>query len=566
MSLEQETPPKGRIAILAEGLWEDAQPFFALSLRLQEAGYKSRLYASVSHHRVAVSFGDRLDMFQVDFDVEEFLRTHRSTVTAMCSADTKQYVDAFTNALDWVSYQEVYGTVFDDIVEYKPDLLIGSAYTGHFCLSLMEKHKIPFMSVWLWPVIPSKEYPSMSGENMFGTKLRFGLNYFTYYLESSLFFSSMSDDNNPVQRLREWLGLKRLSKRILTNLMFQPLFYNCVCVTEGLFLRPSDWPEQCIVCGPMMLTMKEQVKDVAPPSDALMDFLEAGRPPVYIGWGSMVCKSVARMTELAIRSLYLSRQRGIVLCSWARLGLNRLDPMMADIQELRDFAEKNVFFGDEFAHSWLFPQCRAAVIHGGASTTHAVLSAGIPVIVTPVFLDHISFGRMVTSKGVGMSTTVLPKLQPKELGAAIDKVVCDKDMARYAAELGKRMALEDGCTNVIQRMEQFMEERVHSGEAEKEFEAKFLSQLHRANEDVLSSAGSTAVTGLEMLANTVTFVGNTILTTFTGILGFERDPEDSAWSSHVGYDLGGLINTCTVGVIDFGVRKLVTTSNSRKKD
>ena len=54
----------------------------------------------------------------------------------------------------------------------------------------------------------------------------------------------------------------------------------------------------------------------------------------------------------------------------------------------------------EVPHDWLFPQVSAVVHHGGASTTAAVLRAGIPSVTVPFFADQPVWGEKLTRLGV----------------------------------------------------------------------------------------------------------------------------------------------------------------------
>ena len=63
--------------------------------------------------------------------------------------------------------------------------------------------------------------------------------------------------------------------------------------------------------GPLILP-GDVTNEKKPPDAALVAFLQQGGAPVYIGWGSMICKSPEHMAELAIRALYETGERGIV--------------------------------------------------------------------------------------------------------------------------------------------------------------------------------------------------------------------------------------------------------------
>src|SRR5439155_25864439 len=108
----------------------------------------------------------------------------------------------------------------------------------------------------------------------------------------------------------------------------------------------------------------EATRDWQPPA-RLSDFLEAGPPPVYVGFGSMHNRDAERVTELVVEALKLSGQRGILFTGWNGLG--------AVAGSDRLFALES-----DTPHDWLFPRMAAVVHHGGAGTTAAALRAGVP--------------------------------------------------------------------------------------------------------------------------------------------------------------------------------------------
>ena len=56
------------------------------------------------------------------------------------------------------------------------------------------------------------------------------------------------------------------------------------------------------------------------PPPELQSFLDAGDPPVYIGFGSMAGRDPQRLAALVSDALALSRQRGVLLTGWGGLG------------------------------------------------------------------------------------------------------------------------------------------------------------------------------------------------------------------------------------------------------
>ena len=75
------------------------------------------------------------------------------------------------------------------------------------------------------------------------------------------------------------------------------------------------------------------------PPPELTKFLEAGDPPVYIGFGSMKGNEVfcRKISAIAIGALKLAGQRGILLGGWAGLTSEVLDTSTEEGQALASF-------------------------------------------------------------------------------------------------------------------------------------------------------------------------------------------------------------------------------------
>ena len=91
-----------------------------------------------------------------------------------------------------------------------------------------------------------------------------------------------------------------------------------------------------------------------PPQD-LVEFMDAGEPPVYIGFGSMAGRSPEELSRLIVEALARCGRRGVLLTGWGGLHAGQ--------------APDNVFVAESIPHSWLFPRTAAVVHHGGAGTT-----------------------------------------------------------------------------------------------------------------------------------------------------------------------------------------------------
>ena len=167
----------------------------------------------------------------------------------------------------------------------------------------------------------------------------------------------------------------------------------------------------------------------------LLDFLEDGSPPIYIGFGSMSSRNPEQTTNLVLSALNETKQRAIMLSGWNGLRKNDLP--------------SSVFMVDSVPFSWLFPKIAAVVHPGGAGTTHYGLRAGVPSIIIPFFADQPFWGYRVAKLGLGPEPIPRKKLTAERLAKAILKAIDNKEMRQRAAELGKKLQGEKGVENAV---------------------------------------------------------------------------------------------------------------------
>jgi len=136
-------------------------------------------------------------------------------------------------------------------------------------------------------------------------------------------------------------------------------------------------------------------RDETPLPPKLESFLEAGPPPVYLGFGSMMDSDPARTTRLLLDAVERAGCRAILARGWAGLG----DGPLPDL----------VFGAGALPHASLFPRVAAVVHHGGAGTTTTAARSGVPQIVVPHLLDQHYWGHRTHLLGV--SPPPLPRLK-----------------------------------------------------------------------------------------------------------------------------------------------------------
>jgi sterol 3beta-glucosyltransferase len=184
--------------------------------------------------------------------------------------------------------------------------------------------------------------------------------------------------------------------------------------------------------------------DWTPPS-RLTDFLQAGEPPVYIGFGSMAGTDPRQTGSIVAEAITRAGVRAVVVSGW---GVIHLD----------DLSER-VLLLDQVPHDWLFPRTAAIVHHGGSGTTGAALAAGRPQVICPFVADQPFWAGRAHAVGVAPPPQPHRRLTAAGLTGAIQQALTDEQMAARAEQLGSRIRAENGVHTAVRVLETLVRSR-----------------------------------------------------------------------------------------------------------
>jgi sterol 3beta-glucosyltransferase len=195
--------------------------------------------------------------------------------------------------------------------------------------------------------------------------------------------------------------------------------------------RPRDWPEWAVLTGWLFVPARA---DWVPPQE-LVEFLDAGPPPIYVGFGSMV-RDAKRTTEIVLSVVRSSSQRFVLATGWGGLA--------------PDAVPGNAIVVRSVPHEWLFPRVAAVVHHAGAGTVGNGLRAGKPTVCCPFLGDHYFWSDAVSRIGAGPPPIPLHRLTVERLAAAIRIVTTDEAMRERVRRLGEKLRREDGVARAVE--------------------------------------------------------------------------------------------------------------------
>jgi sterol 3beta-glucosyltransferase len=409
-----------QILTIALGSQGDVQPYVAVGKGLKDAGHKVRVMTHVNYEKLVTSHG--LEFYPAKGNVQEIVSSPE--MQALLEQGNFLKINAYTAklaqdaAIDWARSGLVAAEGVDLILVGMGGLNVG--------ISLAQKFQIPLLPAFLFPFTPTRAFPGVLFPQSLG-KLGGTFNWLSHLL-----FRQMM-----------WQGFRKadsISRQQILNLPPAPFwgYYKSPILhryptiygfSPSILPQPADW-QNTIIVGDWFLAGN----DWTPPAD-LVEFIQNGSPPVYIGFGSMGIRDPAETANLVIQAIARTGQRAILQTGWG--GLSKAD------------TPDNIKIVNSVPHAWLFPQMAAVVHHGGAGTTAAGLRAGVPSIIVPFFGDQPFWGRRVAELGVGTTPIPRKQLTVENLAMAIDRVVRDPIMRQNAAALGVKIRAEDGIGSVI---------------------------------------------------------------------------------------------------------------------
>ena len=133
---------------------------------------------------------------------------------------------------------------------------------------------------------------------------------------------------------KDVLGLSTLHTRQAVRLMIDERVPYTYCWSPSLVPKPKDWDSHIDISGFFFLDLATNYK----PPDDLSEFLHAGDPPIYIGFGSITGHNPGRILKTILKALTATGYRAL------------LSGLATDADPL----PSNVFRIGNCPHDWLF--------------------------------------------------------------------------------------------------------------------------------------------------------------------------------------------------------------------
>ncbi|KAK4273613.1 hypothetical protein QN277_021983 [Acacia crassicarpa] len=433
----QNIPPL-QIVMLIVGTRGDVQPFVAIGKRLQEYGHRVRLATHTNFKDFVLNAG--LEYFPLGGDpkiLAGYMVKHKGFLPSGPSEiplQRKQMKDIVYSLLPACKDPDP-----DSKIPFKADAIIANPPSyGH--IHVAEALGVPLHIFFTMPWTPTSEFPHPLSR----VKIQIGYRL-SYQIVDALIWLGIGDIINEFRK-------KKLKLRPITYLSGsyinpQDLPYGYIWSPQ-LLPKPKDWGPKIDVVGFCFLDLASNYE----PPTLLVEWLEVGKKPIYVGFGSLPVQEPKKMTEIIVQALDITGQRGIIHRGWGGLG---------NLAETK----KSVYILDNCPHDWLFPRCSAVVHHGGAGTTAAGLRAACPTTVVPFFGDQPFWGERVNALGVGPAPIPVDEFSLDKLVAAV-RCMLHPEVKRRAYEIAEAIKKEDGATEAVKAFYKHFPRRVFEAKPE----------------------------------------------------------------------------------------------------
>jgi sterol 3beta-glucosyltransferase len=320
------------------------------------------------------------------------------------------------------------------------DVIIGDASCAVKLPLLARAAAVPYFQISPMPYIPNRDF--YMGSRAPVLTPRINLVRWKRYMKRW----SLSATRGMVELVRqdpalarEWrsaVGRGGLSPR-RWNRFYRHELAHMVCASPRMVPRPPDWTDN-VTCVPYC----EWDTSTLSVDPALAAFVDAGPPPVYVGFGSF-----GRLRFWGGSAGGVELLRAFAETAKAR-GMRLVMSLGKDLGQLPHLP--NIFGVNMASHRWLFPRCQAVVCHGGYGTVHTALVSGTPLVIYPYHTDQFFIASQIERLGAGAPyRTLFKDFTAADFGRDLDWLARNDGMRAHVRRLGDLIAGEGGARVLV---------------------------------------------------------------------------------------------------------------------
>jgi vancomycin aglycone glucosyltransferase len=405
-----------RALITAVGSRGDVQPMLTLALEMRRRGHDVLVHAPSDFEAWAGELG--VPFRSSGANTQEILNEHREAIGGNPIRVLRALRDILFREIPRAFGQTMEAARGADVI------VTAAQFAAH---SVGEALRIPSMTVMYAPTVLRSAYHAPLLGKMQG--LPRWLNRMRWKVADAGTHMLLGGVLNEERAKLGLAPVANVSRHLFEE---RPVLMACDSVVGP---APPDWKGYDVtMTGPWYY-------DDASALDARVEaFLDAGPPPVYVGFGSMTNPDASRLTRAILEGA--GGRRLLLAKGWAGIGGGSLPASVMVVE-------------GPMPHAKLFPRVAAVVHHGGSGTTAAALRAGAPQVIVPHIVDQYYFAHRLERLGIAPAGIPIGKLTPERLARGIGAAIALPAAPRMEAVA----RLKDG--DGVRLAAQAIEKRVH---------------------------------------------------------------------------------------------------------
>jgi sterol 3beta-glucosyltransferase len=395
-----------KVVITSRGSRGDVQPFIEIAAALQQKGVQVSLCVPELFRKEITAKG---------LDARFYPEDSKELMVGLGSG-----TPSFKEALAFFSrsIKEQFDYMIDATAD--ADILLTSV-NEMAAPTVAEFRNIPYYRLGFAPILPGKQappllpwqkLPSWSNQGIWQ-----GINSVTGILIRKF-----------INAKREELGLK---KAPATNHYFTRKSHTLLGINEILAPPCPSWTKR--------YQFDYTGYCYSPPNGGLdpglIDFIQSGTKPVYIGFGSVHMKQGRKLSQMIRQAVAETNCRVILGAGWTELP--------------NGFNDDRIYPVGETCHASLFPLMAGIIHHGGSGTVHTTAKAGIPQLILPQIIDQHFWGHRIHQLGLGPKPVVPKRISTEKLMQILRTFSQETPYHNRAQEQAEKMEQEDGIDRIV---------------------------------------------------------------------------------------------------------------------
>jgi sterol 3beta-glucosyltransferase len=406
------------ITLIASGTRGDIQPYLALGLGLQHAGFTINIATHLAFQPLVTEAGLTFKAIEPNPTALMFHAGDQMALTFEGS-----WLSAIRSTRRYIKRTRArYGELLDSAL----DACVGSDFIIAGLPTLWAKHIAEITAsrlIWafLQPISPTRAFASPMLGLVQNTANKFPIAFarLSYQLVAQAMWQPWRSCIN------QW--------RIAHRLQAAPFWgegKNELTIANQLTLhgfsshivpKPSDWGQNHYITGYWLMPSFNYDPVIA-------SFIQRHKHVIYVGFGSMIPVSLQTMFRM-VATIAEKFDCGVIM----------LVPQNASLPP-----HPLVLTMTQVSHQWLFPQMSAIVHHGGAGTTAAALSSGVPSFITPISADQFFWANRLYALKISPKPLALSQITETELENAISQCINSSELKIRTCEMAKKINTENG--------------------------------------------------------------------------------------------------------------------------